>query len=61
MDESSRCSSQVTKIFSNVAYTKNSPLTIIENLKKIYGVQFHPEVNIPIMENKYLKIFIFNL
>ena len=31
--------------FKQIAYTKNSKLTIIENSKeKIYGVQFHPEV-----------------
>ena len=31
--------------FKNVAYTKKSQLTIIENTnEKIYGVQFHPEV-----------------
>ena len=31
--------------FKTVASTKNSKLTIIENTKKkIYGVQFHPEV-----------------
>ena len=29
--------------FKTIAYTKDSKLTVIEN-KKIYGVQFHPEV-----------------
>ena len=36
---------KLPKNFKNIAYTKNSKLTIIENSKKkIYGVQFHPEV-----------------
>ncbi|HCD53032.1 MAG TPA: GMP synthase (glutamine-hydrolyzing), partial [Balneolaceae bacterium] len=36
---------KLPKNFSAVAYTKDSKLTIIENKKKkIYGVQFHPEV-----------------
>ena len=42
--------------------TKDSKLTIIENSKqKVYGVQFHPEVTIQIMENKYLKTFLFSI
>ena len=32
------------KNFRKIASTKDSKLTIIENQKKIYGVQFHPEV-----------------
>ncbi len=36
---------RLPKNFSNIAYTRDSKLTIIENKKeKIYGVQFHPEV-----------------
>ena len=36
---------KLPKNFKQIAYTKNSKLTIIENSKKkIYGVQFHPEV-----------------
>ena len=36
---------KMPKNFNIVASTKNSKLTIIENVKdKIYGVQFHPEV-----------------
>ena len=36
---------KLPKNFEIIASTKNSKLTIIENKKKkIYGVQFHPEV-----------------
>ena len=36
---------KLPKSFKNIAYTKDSKLTIIESKKhKIYGVQFHPEV-----------------
>ena len=36
---------KIPKNFSVIASTKDSKLTIIENVKdKIYGVQFHPEV-----------------
>ena len=36
---------KLPKNFKAIAYTKNSKLTIIENIQnKIYGVQFHPEV-----------------
>ena len=35
---------KLPKNFKTIAYTKDSKLTAIENKKKIYGVQFHPEV-----------------
>ena len=51
---------KIPKKFKSVGSTKNSKLTIIENSKeKIYGVQFHPEMRIQIMEKKYLKTFYF--
>ena len=51
---------KLPKYFSNVAYTKNSPLTIIENLKKkIYGVQFHPEVTHTDNGKQIFKNFLF--
>ena len=39
--------------FKIIASTNNSKLTIIENSKNIYGVQFHPEVTHKIMVNKF--------
>ena len=54
---------QVTKLprgFKKVAYSKNSKLAIIENSsKKIYGVQFHPEVTHTTKGKHILKNFLF--
>ena len=51
---------KLPKNFKDIASTKDSKLTIIENTKnKIYGVQFHPEVTHTDNGNKYLKIFYF--
>ena len=52
---------KVPKNFKIIASTKNSKLTIIENTKKkIYGVQFHPEVtHTDNGKKKYFKIFCF--
>ena len=54
---------QVTKLprgFKKVAYSKNSKLAIIENSsKKIYGVQFHPEVTHTTKGKQILKNFLF--
>ena len=56
-------SDQVTKLpkgFKAVAYSKNSKLAIIENSsKKIYGVQFHPEVTHTTKGKQILKNFLF--
>ena len=56
-------SDQVTKLprgFKTVAYSKNSKLAIIENSsKKIYGVQFHPEVTHTTKGKQILKNFLF--
>ena len=56
-------SDQVTKLprgFKTVAYSKNSKLAIIENSsKKIYGVQFHPEVTHTAKGKQILKNFLF--
>ena len=54
---------QVTKLprgFKKVAYSRNSKLAIIENSsKKIYGVQFHPEVTHTTKGKQILKNFLF--
>ena len=48
--------------FSVIAYTKDSKLTIIENKKrKIYGVQFHPEVTHTENGKQIFKNFLFSI
>ena len=48
--------------FKRIASTKDSNLTIIENSKKkIYGIQFHPEVTHTINGNQLFKNFIFKI
>jgi GMP synthase (glutamine-hydrolysing) len=48
--------------FIRIASTNNSEMTIIENKKKrIYGIQFHPEVTHTQNGNKIFKNFIFNI
>ena len=55
----------VTKLpkgFKIVASTKNSKFTIIENkIKKIYGVQFHPEVTHTENGKEIFKNFLFTI
>ncbi len=54
--------SKLPRGFHIVASTKNSKLTIIENTKKkIYGVQFHPEVTHTENGKKLFKNFIFSI
>ena len=51
---------KVPKNFKIIASTKNSKLTIIENTKKkIYGVQFHPEVTHTDNGKKIFQNFLF--
>ncbi|RPG97940.1 MAG: glutamine-hydrolyzing GMP synthase [Candidatus Pelagibacter sp. TMED106] len=53
----------VTKLplgFKKIAYTEESSLTIIENKKKkIYGIQFHPEVTHTDKGKQLIKNFVF--
>ena len=54
--------SRLPKGFKKIAFTKQSSLTIIENIKKkIFGIQFHPEVTHTIKGNTIIKNFIFNI
>ena len=51
---------KLPKFFKTVASTKTSKLTIIENSKKkIYGVQFHPEVTHTENGKQIFKNFVF--
>tara|TARA_Y200000002_G_scaffold383017_1_gene402623 strand:- start:2112 stop:3671 length:1560 start_codon:yes stop_codon:yes gene_type:complete len=51
---------KLPKNFKTIASTKNSKLTIIENSeKKIYGVQFHPEVTHTENGKQLFKNFLF--
>ncbi len=51
---------KLPKNFRIIASSKNSKLTIIENkYKKIYGVQFHPEVTHTENGNRIFKNFLF--
>ncbi|MDR3253576.1 MAG: glutamine-hydrolyzing GMP synthase [Endomicrobium sp.] len=54
--------SKIPKNFKITASTENSPYAAIEDTaKKIYGVQFHPEVKHSINGKKILQNFIFNI
>ena len=54
--------SKIPKNFKIVASSKNSKLTIIENLKdKFYGVQFHPEVTHTNKGKILLRNFLFTI
>ena len=53
---------KLPKNFQVVAYTKDSRLTIIENKKKkIYGVQFHPEITHTDNGKQIFKNFLFTI
>ena len=53
---------RLPKNFRRIASTKNSKLTIIENPdRKIYGVQFHPEVTHTKNGKQIFKNFIFSI
>ncbi len=53
---------KIPKGFTKVASTKNSSLSIIENReKKIYGIQFHPEVTHTKNGKTIIKNFVFQI
>jgi len=53
---------KLPKNFKTIAFTENSKLTIIENSKKkIYGVQFHPEVTHTDNGKQLFKNFLFTI
>ncbi len=48
--------------YSTIASTTNSPIAVFENSeKKIYGVQFHPEVTHTVNGDRILKNFVFGI
>ncbi|BAP58326.1 glutamine-hydrolyzing GMP synthase [Candidatus Tachikawaea gelatinosa] len=52
----------IPKEFDIVAQTKNCPFAIVEHKKKkIYGLQFHPEVTHTLQGKKILQRFIYNI
>ena len=53
---------KLPKNFKVIASTKDSKLTVIENRKKkIYGVQFHPEVTHTDNGKQLFKNFLFSI
>ena len=56
------CVTKLPKNFTSLAYSHNSKYAIIENKnKKIYGIQFHPEVSHTKNGSILLKNFIFKI
>ena len=53
---------QIPKDFETVALSENSILAIIENKKKkIFGLQFHPEVNHTVKGDKIISNFVLKI
>lgn len=54
--------SKLPEGFESVAYTDNCPVGAMQNIdKKLYAVQFHPEVNHTIDGSKMLHNFLYNI
>ena len=54
------CVTKIPKKFQTLASSKNSRYAILEsNSKKVFGIQFHPEVSHTKNGSVLLKIFVF--
>ena len=54
--------SKIPEGFKAIAYTNECPFAAIENTeKRIFGLQFHPEVNNSVFGNQILKNFVFDV
>lgn len=54
--------SQVPVSFEVIGHTNNCPIAAMQNIqKKLYGIQFHPEVNHTVNGTQIIKNFLFNV
>lgn len=54
--------SKVPEGFKIIGNTSNCPVAAMENAeKKLYGIQFHPEVNNTVNGTKFIKNFLYNV
>ena len=54
--------SQVPAGFEVIGHTDNCPIAAMQNVeKKLYGIQFHPEVNHTVNGTQIIKNFLFNV
>ena len=54
--------SKVPVGFEVIGYTDNCPIAAMQNIeKKLYGIQFHPEVNHTVNGTQIIKNFLFNV
>ncbi len=48
--------------FKNIGYTDSCPNAAVENVeRKLYGIQFHPEVNLSINGTQVIRNFLYNI
>lgn len=54
--------SEVPNGFKNIGFTDHCPNAAMENLEKnLFGIQFHPEVNLSVNGTQVIKNFLFNI
>ena len=54
--------SEVPNGFKNIGFTEHCPNAAMENPeKKLFGIQFHPEVNLSVNGTQVIKNFLFNI